>query len=45
MANLFIISCGVVNLLEKTLDSFFAFNTFRIHRGLIVENSVDQNVF
>jgi hypothetical protein len=45
MVTLFITSCGRVDLLEKTLDSFFAFNTFRIHRCLIVEDSADQNVF
>lgn len=45
MVTLFITSCGRVDLLEKTLDSFFAFNTFRIHRCLIVEDPANQMVF
>lgn len=38
-------SCGRLDLLEKTLDSFFQFNTYPIHQFIITEDSADQNIF
>jgi hypothetical protein len=38
-------SCGRVDLLEKTLESFFKFNTYPIDRYLITEDSADLKVF
>lgn len=38
-------SCGRVDLLEKTLDSFFKFNTYKIDRFIITEDSADPEVF
>lgn len=38
-------SCGRLDLLEKTLDSFFEFNTYPIHQFIITEDSTDQNIF
>jgi hypothetical protein len=38
-------SCGRVDLLEKTLDSFFKFNTYPIDRYIITEDSADPLVF
>tara|TARA_B110000459_G_C16593563_1_gene487472 strand:- start:872 stop:1636 length:765 start_codon:yes stop_codon:yes gene_type:complete len=38
-------SCGRLDLLEKTLDSFFKFNTAEIERYIITEDSADPVVF
>lgn len=38
-------SCGRVDLLEKTLDSFFKFNTYPIERFIITEDSAQEEVF
>lgn len=38
-------SCGRVDLLEKTLDSFFKYNTYPIQRFIVTEDSADPNVF
>jgi len=38
-------SCGRNDLLEKTLDSFFKYNTHPIERYIITEDSADPKVF
>ena len=38
-------SCGRNDLLEKTLDSFFKWNTYPIDRYIITEDSADPKVF
>ena len=38
-------SCGRNDLLEKTLDSFFKYNTYPIERYIIIEDSADFIVF
>lgn len=38
-------SCGRLDLLEKTLDSFFKHNTYPIERYIITEDSADPLVF
>ena len=38
-------SCGRMDLLEKTLDSFFKYNTYPIDRYLIIEDSTNTDVF
>lgn len=38
-------SCGRNDLLEKTLDSFFKYNTYPIDRYIIIEDSADPKVF
>jgi|TARA_B100000767_G_scaffold274963_1_gene309800 hypothetical protein len=38
-------SCGRLDLLERTLDSFFKFNTAEIERYIITEDSADPEVF
>ena len=38
-------SCGRIDLLEKTLDSFFKYNEHPIERYLIIEDSADPTVF
>jgi hypothetical protein len=38
-------SCGRLDLLERTLDSFFKWNTYPIHRYIITEDSADPKVF
>lgn len=38
-------SCGRIDLLEKTLDSFFKYNQHPIERYLIIEDSADPTVF
>jgi hypothetical protein len=38
-------SCGRLDLLEKTLDSFFKFNTYPIERYIIIEDSEDKKFF
>lgn len=42
---LVITSCGRVDLLKRTLDSFFKFNTHPIERFIITEDSANQAVF
>lgn len=38
-------SCGRLDLLEKTLDSFFKYNTYPIEKYIITEDSADPKVF
>ena len=38
-------ACGRPDLMEKTLDSFFKFNTYPIERYIITEDSMDPEVF
>jgi len=38
-------SCGRIDLLQKTLDSFFAMNTASIERFIITEDSGDEKIF
>lgn len=38
-------SCGRIDLLEKTLDSFFKYNTYPIKKYIIIEDSANQEVF
>lgn len=38
-------SCGRVDLMEQTLDSFFKYNKYPIKRYIITEDSADPNVF
>ena len=38
-------SCGRVELLNKTLDSFFNFNDYEIEEMFLVEDSLNQNVY
>lgn len=38
-------SCGRVDLLQKTIESFEAFNTYPIKRGIITEDSCDPEVY
>ena len=38
-------SCGRVELLNKTLESFFKFNDYKLQKMYVVEDSVDQNVY
>ena len=38
-------SCGRVKLLNKTLDSFFKFNDYKLEKMYLVEDSFDQNVY
>ena len=38
-------SCGRVELLNKTLDSFFHFNDYEIDEMFLVEDSLNQNVY
>ena len=38
-------SCGRLDLLERTLDSFFKYNTHPIERYVITEDSADQEIF
>lgn len=40
-----ITSCGRIDLLKRTLDSFFKFNTYPIEKILITEDSADQEIF
>ena len=37
-------SCGRIELLNKTLDSFFNFNDYEIEEMFLVEDSLNQNV-
>ena len=39
-----ITSCGRMDLLKETLDSFFKFNTYPIKEIIITEDSGDQNI-
>lgn len=38
-------SCGRLDLLEKTLDTFFKFNNSPIERYIVTEDSADKDVF
>ena len=43
--SLVITSCGRIDLLKKTLDSFFEHNTHPIERYIVTEDSGDRSVF
>ena len=38
-------SCGRVELLNKTLESFFKFNDYKLEKMYLVEDSFDHNVY
>lgn len=38
-------ACGRPDLMQKTLDSFFKFNTYKIDRFIVTEDSADPKVF
>ncbi len=38
-------SCGRIDLLDKTLESFFKFNSYGLEKMYLVEDSVDKNVY
>jgi len=38
-------SCGRVDLLQKTIESFEKFNTYPIKRGIITEDSCDDEIY
>ena len=38
-------SCGRIDLLDKTLESFFIHNTFKFDELFLVEDSVDEDVY
>ena len=38
-------SCGRVDLLDPTLESFFKKNSYRLEELFLVEDSVDLNVY
>ena len=38
-------SCGRVELLNKTLESFFKFNDYKLEKMYLVEDSFNQNVY
>ena len=38
-------SCGRVELLNKTLDSFFKFNNYEIEEMFLVEDSLNLSVY
>ena len=38
-------SCGRVELLNKTLESFFKFNDYQLEKMYLVEDSFDHNVY
>jgi hypothetical protein len=38
-------SCGRVDLLEKTVDSFLEWNDYPIYRYIIIDDSADNDVF
>ena len=38
-------SCGRIDLLDKTLSSFFKFNRFKMDNHYLVEDSVDDDVY
>ena len=38
-------SCGRVDLLDPTLESFFEFNTYKLEKLYLVEDSVNQDVY
>ena len=40
-----ITSCGRVDLLNKTLESFFKFNSFKFEKLFLIEDSVDEKVY
>ena len=38
-------SCGRLNLLDRTLESFFKFNNFPLEKLYLTEDSADQDVY
>ena len=38
-------SCGRLNLLDRTLESFFKFNNFPLQELYLTEDSADQDVY
>ena len=38
-------SCGRLNLLDRTLESFFKFNNYPLEELYLTEDSVDQDVY
>ena len=38
-------SCGRIELLNKTLESFFKFNDYVLEKMYLVEDSFNQNVY
>ena len=38
-------SCGRIELLNKTLESFFKFNDYALEKMYLVEDSFNQNVY
>ena len=38
-------SCGRVDILDKTLESFFKFNTYKFQDLFLVEDSVDSSTY
>ncbi len=38
-------SCGRKDLLDKTLESFFKYNSYKIEKLFVVEDSVDKNIY
>ena len=40
-----ITSCGRVDLLNKTLESFFKFNSFKFEKLYLIEDSVNEDVY
>ena len=38
-------SCGRLDLLDRTLDSFFKFNNFPLESLFLTEDSIDQNIY
>ena len=40
-----ITSCGRLDLLDKTLESFFKFNSYKFQDMFLIEDSVDENIY
>ena len=38
-------SCGRTGLLNRTLESFFLMNTFKLDKYYLVEDSVDKKIY
>jgi hypothetical protein len=38
-------SCGRLNLLDRTLESFFKFNNFPLEELYLTEDSADQDLY
>ena len=38
-------SCGRIDLLDKTLESFFKHNSYKCRELFLVEDSVDKEVY